>query len=165
MISRSWFIPVTIEICQSVLSYDQDRGVLLTQSTFLFRHRLFFIPPFPFLGCIVFFFICFVFVWGTLLFFLFVLFLSDGSLTFFFFLLSLIIDLCFRFLVFLGKVTVGGGVDLDDWSEVHLVTTAAGDWFAVRWVAIAGDWLEVRWVIAAGVWLVERWLTGEGDWL
>ena len=67
--------------------------------------------------------------------------------------------------MFLGRVTVGGGVDLDDWSEVHLVTTAAGDWFAVRWVAIAGDWLEVRWVTAAGVWLVERWLTGEGDWL
>ena len=65
----------------------------------------------------------------------------------------------------LGRLTVGGGVDLDDSSEVRLVTTAASDWPAVRWVAAAGDWLEVRWVGVAGGWLAVQWLTGEGDWL
>ena len=47
---------------------------------------------------------------------------------FFLFVSSLIIELYFRFLVFLGRVTVGGWVDLDDWSEVCLVTTAVGEW-------------------------------------
>ena len=77
----------------------------------------------------------------------------------------------------MGRVTVGEGVDLDDWSEVCLVTTAASNWLAVRWVATAGDWLvvrqlagegdwlEVRWVATAGDWLVVRQLAGEGDWL
>ena len=83
-------------------------------------------------------------------FFWFVLFSLDVALTFFFFILSLIIELCFRFLVFLGSATVGEA-DLSDWSEVRLVTTAVGDWLAVRWVAVAGDWLAVR------------WLAGEGD--
>ena len=42
--------------------------------------------------------------------------------------------------MFLGRVTVGGGgADLDDWSEVPLVATAAGHWLAVYWVAAAGD--------------------------
>ena len=67
--------------------------------------------------------------------------------------------------MFLGRVTVGGGVDLDGWSEVRLVTTAAGDWSAVRWVAAAGDWLEVRWVATEGGWLAVRWLAGEDNWL
>ena len=44
----------------------------------------------------------------------FVLFSLGGALTFFFFVLSLIIELCIRFLGFLGRVNVGGGVDLDD---------------------------------------------------
>ena len=46
--------------------------------------------------------------------------------------------------MFLGRVTIGGRVDLDDWMEVCLVTTAAGDWSAVCLVAAAGDWLAVR---------------------
>ena len=54
---------------------------------------------------------------------------------------------------------------LDDWSEVYLVATAAGDWLAVRWVAAAGGWLEVCWVAAVGNWLAVRWVAGEGDWL
>ena len=46
---------------------------------------------------------------GTLpFFFWFLLFSSDGALTFFFFILALIIELYFRFLVSLGRVTVGG---------------------------------------------------------
>ena len=73
--------------------------------------------------------------------------------------------LCFCFLVFLGRVNVAGGVDLDDWLEVRLVTTAAGDWLMVSWVAATGDWLEVCWVEAAGDWLAVRWSAGEGDWL
>ena len=89
----------------------------------------------------------------------------DGALVFSFFVLSLIIELCFHFLLFLGRLTVGGGVDLDNSSKLCLVTTAAGDWSAVRWVAAAGDWLEVRWVAVAGDWLAVQWLTGEGDWL
>ena len=60
---------------------------------------------------------------------------------------------------------------------VCLVTTAAGDWSAVHWVAAVGDWLEVHWVAAAagnwlavrwlagGDWLEVHWVTGEGDWL
>ena len=62
--------------------------------------------------------------------------------------------------MFWGRVTVGGGVDLNDWSEVRLVTTAAGDWSAVRWVAAAGDWLEVRWLAGEGVSLEVRWVAG-----
>ena len=54
---------------------------------------------------------------------------------------------------------------LDDWSEVYLVTTAAGDWLAVRWVAAAGGSLEVCWVAAVGNWLAVRWVAGEVDWL
>ena len=74
------------------------------------------------------------------------------------------------FLVFFfGIVTVGGGgVDLDDWSEVCLITTAAGDWSAVRWVAAAGDWLEVRWVAGEGGWLTDweyaEWQEKATDW-
>ena len=67
--------------------------------------------------------------------------------------------------MFLGRVTLEGGVDLDAWSEIHLVTTAAGEWSAVHWVAAAGDWLEVRWTVPADDWLAVHWLAGEGDWL
>ena len=67
--------------------------------------------------------------------------------------------------MFLGRVNVAGGVDLDDWLEVRLVTTAAGDWLMVSWAAATGDWLEVCWVEAAGDWLAVRWSAGEGDWL
>ena len=65
--------------------------------------------------------------------------------------------------MFLGRVTVGRGEDLDDWSEVHLVTT--DEWLRVSWMAAAGDWLEVRWVAAEGDWLLVCWLAGKGDWL
>ena len=50
---------------------------------------------------------------------------------------------------FLGRLTIVGGVNFDDWSEVRLVTTAAGDWLEVCWVAGEGDWLEVCWVARA----------------
>ena len=70
---------------------------------------------------------------GTLPFFWFVLFSYDEALTFFFFVLSLIIRLCFCFLVFWGIVVNDGGVDLNDWSKV-------------RWVAAAGDLLAVYWL-------------------
>ena len=109
---------------------------------------------------LVFFFFLLFLSCGTLPFFWFVLFSSGGALTFFFFVLSLIIELCFHFLVFLGRVTAGGGVDLDDWSEVRLVTTAAGDWSAVRWVAAACDWFTVRWVAEEGDWFEVRWVPG-----
>ena len=46
--------------------------------------------------------------------FWFVVFLLDEELTFFFFVLSLIIEIYFLFLVFLDRVAVGGGIDLDD---------------------------------------------------
>ena len=65
----------------------------------------------------------------------------------------------------LGRVTVGEGVDLDDWSAIRLVTTAAGDWLVVRWVAAAGDWFEVPWVVVECDWLVVRWFAGKvTDW-
>ena len=67
--------------------------------------------------------------------------------------------------MFWGKVTVEGGVAFNDWSEGHLVKTAACGWLAVHWVAAAGNWLEVRWVTAASEWLAVLWLAGEGDWL
>ena len=67
------------------------------------------------------------------------------------------------FLGILGRVTVGGGLDLDHWSDVCLVTPAAGDWLVIPWVAAVGDWLEVRWVAAAGDWLAVRWVAGEGE--
>ena len=67
--------------------------------------------------------------------------------------------------MFLGRVTVEGGVDLDDWLEICLVAAAAVDWLAVRWLAEEGDWLEVRWVVGEGDWLEVRWVVGEGDWL
>ena len=66
--------------------------------------------------------------------------------------------------MFLGKVTVEGEVDLDEWSEVHLVTTAAVDWLTVHCVAAAGDWLAVRWLTGEGDWLEVRWVAKEGAW-
>ena len=48
---------------------------------------------------------------------------------------------------------------------VRLVTTAAVDWLAARWVVAAGDLLAVRWLAGEGDWLEVRWVTGEGDWL
>ena len=61
--------------------------------------------------------------------------------------------------MFWGRVTVEEVVDLDNWFEVHLVTTAAGEWLAVRWVAAAAvDWLEVHWVAAAGDWWKVCWV-------
>ena len=64
------------------------------------------------------------------------------------------------FLGDLGRVTIRGGVDLDDWSDVCLVTTAAGDWLVIRWVAAAGDWLAVRWVAGEGDRLEVHWKAG-----
>ena len=59
----------------------------------------------------------------------------------------------------MGRLTVGGGVNFDDWSEVRLVTTAAaGDWLAVCWVEGEGDWLEVCWVAGEGDWLEVCWV-------
>ena len=87
---------------------------------------------------------------GTLPSFSLVLFSLDGALTFFFFVLFLLFEIWFCFLVFLDRVTLGGGLDFDEWSEVRLVTTASGDQSAARWVAAAGDWLEVHWVAGAG---------------
>ena len=66
--------------------------------------------------------------------------------------------------MFLGRLTVLGGVDLDEWLEVRLVTTAADDWLTVHWVAAAGDCLVVRWVEALGDWFKIRRVAGEGDW-
>ena len=82
---------------------------------------------------------------------------------FFSFVLSLIIVLCFHFLLFLSRVTVARGIGLGDWSEVRLVTTAAGNWLAVRWIAVAGDWFEVGWVEAIINWFKVRCLAGEDD--
>ena len=59
-------------------------------------------------------------------------------------------------LVFLGRITVGGGVYLDSWLEVLLVTTAAGDWLAVHLLECEGDWLEVCGVAEQGDWLAVR---------
>ena len=67
----------------------------------------------------------------------------------------------FIVIVIIGKVKI---LYLDDWPEVYLVTTAAGDWLAARSVAAAGEWLEVCWV-ATGNWLAVRWVAGEVDWL
>ena len=138
---------------------------LCHQSTFLFRQRLFFILPLPFLSRIGCFLLCFVFILqGTS--FWFVLFSSDGALTFFIFVLLLIMKLSFRFLVFLGRVNVGGVVDLDGWLEVRLITTAAvGNWSVVRWVEAAGDWLAGHWLAGEEDCLAGRWLAGEGGWL
>ena len=67
--------------------------------------------------------------------------------------------------MFLGRVTIGGRGDLDDWMEVCLVTTAAGDRSAVCLVAAAGDWLAVCCLVGEDDWLEIRWMAGEGDWL
>ena len=125
------------------------------------------------------FLFCFVFVLRDTALFLVCVALVGWSIDLFWniFVLPFIIKLCFRFSVILGRVTVGRGVGLDDWLEVRLVLTAAGDWSAVRWVAAAGDWLKLRWVAAASDWLVVRslaeegaslevgWVAGEGNWL
>ena len=165
MISRSSFIPVNVwNMSKCDAPWSRSTSTLSLKNV-PFRQRLFLILPFPFLGRIGFFFFVLSSSCGTLPFFWIVLFSSDGALAFSFFVLSLIIELCFHFLVFLGKVTVRGGVDLDDWSDICLVATAAGDWSAVRWVAAAADWLAVHWLTGKGDWLEMRWVAGEGDWL
>ena len=109
--------------------------------------------------------------YGTLPFLLFVLFSSDEALTFLFFVLSLIIELCFCLLIYLGRVTVEFGSFwpnisvLDGWLQLRLVTTAAGDLLTVHWVAAAVDWLAIRSLTGESDWLEVRWVAGEGDWL
>ena len=178
MISRSSFIAVTLwkmskgvkPWSRSMISYASKVHSFFVIGSSLSSH-------FHSLVVLVFFFFVLSLSCWTLPFSWFVLFSSDIALTFYFFALSLIIELCFCFLVFLRWVTVGGGVGLDEWSEVRLVTTTAGDWLAVCWVATAGDRFEVRrmatagdwsavcWVATTGDWLAVHWLAREGDWL
>ena len=66
--------------------------------------------------------------------------------------------------MFLGRVNVGGVVDLDGWLGVRLITTAVGNWSVVRWVEVAGDWLAGHWLAGEDDWLQVRWVAREGDW-
>ena len=102
-ISRSSFIPTTV--------WNMSKGVepwSRSISTSTSKVNSFFVIGFSlsshFHSSIVLFFFFFLSSHcGTLPFLWFALFSSDGALTFFFFVVSLIIELWFHFLVFLGR--------------------------------------------------------------
>ena len=173
-ISIGSFIPVTIwNISKGVEPWSRLMSSSASKVHFFFVIGFSLSSHFHSLVALIFFFFVLSLFWGTLPFFCFALFLSNGAVTFFFFIL--IIELCFGLLVFLGRVTLRDRVQLGDWSEVRLVTTTAGDWLTVHWVAPAGDWLEVRWVagtefgsswpkvlVSLSFWIEKMWIDASG---
>ena len=133
MISRCSFIPVTVwNISKGIEPWYKSTSISASKLHSFFVIGFSLSSHFHSSVVLVFFFFILSSSYGTLPFFWFVLFWLNGVLTFFFFVLSLIIEFCFRFLVFMGRVTLGGGVSLDDWLEVRLVTAAPGEWSAVH---------------------------------